>query len=139
MDEDDLTVMDDGDDETTVSVILIVTHAGQRYQVFASANEFAIGRLSANAKAGDVNLVIDGRRVSRPHARLVWIDGQIHLVDESRRSNFVVNADGDIEHLTMNVSAPLSGAGKITLGDPTDSVDPVTIECDISVLDAAAT
>ncbi|MDC0360416.1 ATP-binding protein [Alphaproteobacteria bacterium] len=138
MDEDDLTVMDDGDDETTASVILVVTHAGQRYQAFASANEFVIGRLSANAKAGDVDLVIDDRRVSRPHARLVWIDGQFHLVDESRRGSFVVNADGDIEHVAMNVSAPLSGAGKITLGDPADSVEPVTIEYAISVLDAAA-
>jgi len=124
MDEDDLTVMDDGDDDTAASAILAVTH---------------IGRLSANAKAGDVDLVIDDRRVSRPHARLVWIDGQFHLVDESRRGSFVVNADGDIEHVIMNVSAPLSGAGKITLGDPPDSVDPVTIEYAISVLDAAAT
>ena len=139
MDEDDLTVMDDGDDDTAASAILAVTHAGQRYQAFASANEFVIGRLSANAKAGDVDLVIDDRRVSRPHARLVWIDGQFHLVDESRRGSFVVNADGDIEHVTMNVSAPLSGAGKITLGDPPDSVDPVTIEYAISILDAAAT
>jgi hypothetical protein len=134
-----LAAMDDGDDETTASVILVVTHAGQRYQAFASANEFVIGRLSANAKASDVDLVIDDRRVSRAHARLVWIDGQFHLVDKSRRGSFVVNADGDIEHVTMNVSAPLSGAGKITLGDPSDSVEPVTIEYAISVLDAAAT
>ncbi len=63
----------------------------------------------ANAKPGDVDLVIDGRRVSRPHARLVRIDGQFHLVDESLRGSFIVNADGDPEHVTMNVSAPLSG------------------------------
>lgn len=139
MDEDDLTVMDDGDDDTATCAILTVTHAKQRYQAFASANEFVIGRLSANAKAGDVDLVIDDRRISRPHARLVWIDGQFHLVDESRRGSFIVSADGDIEHVTMNVSAPLSGAGKIMLGDPPDSVEPVTIEYAISVLDAAAT
>ena len=83
--------------------------------------------------------MIDDKRVFRPHARLLWINGQFHLVDESRRGSFIVNADGDIEHVTMNVSAPLFGAGKITLGDPQDSVDPVTIEYAIRVLDAAAT
>jgi len=83
--------------------------------------------------------VIDDRRVSRPHARLVRIYGQFQLVDESRRGSFILNADGDTEHVTMNVSAPLSGAGKITLCDQRDSVDPVTIEYAISSLDAAAT
>ena len=128
MAEDDLNVMETARTRLHQALFSLSSMGGQRYQAFAGAHEFVIGRLSANAKSGDVDLVIDDRRVSRPHARLVWIDGQFHLVDESRRGSFVINADGEVEHVNMNVSAPLTGAGKITLGDPPDSVDPVTIE-----------
>ena len=82
--------------------------------------------------------MIDDRRVSRPHARLVRIYGQFQLVDESRRGSFILNADGDTEHVTMNVSAPLSGAGKITRGDPPDSVAPITIKYTNGIIDVAA-
>lgn len=139
MDEDDLTVMaEDEDEDESVQAILELTHDGKRSQAFAGAHEFVIGRLSASAKTGDVDLVIDDKRVSRPHARLVWIDGRFHLVDESRRGSFVVSPDGGIEHVIMNVSAPLTGAGRITLGDPPDSDEPVTIDYAVSIMEQPA-
>lgn len=139
MDEDDLTVMadDDDDDGAAATTILSLSRGGQQYQAFAGAKEFVIGRVSSTSPVADIDLVIDDRRVSRPHARLVWIDGHFHLVDESKRGTFIVGADGAIEHVTMNVSQPLAGAGNFTLGDAPDSEDPVRVQYDVSVLDAA--
>lgn len=139
MDEDDLTVMADDEDDEAGQAVLSLTHDGKRSQAFAGAHEFVIGRLSASAKAGDVDMVIDDKRVSRPHARLVWIDSHFHLVDESRRGSFITRADGAVEHVTMNVSAPLIGTGHITLGDPPDSDAPIMIDYAVSVMEHPAT
>jgi len=51
---------------------------------------------------------------------------------------YLQEPDGDTEHVTMNVSAPLSGAGKITRGDPPDSVAPITIKYTNGIIDVAA-
>ncbi len=126
--EEDETVFDEDFEETeTASASLRLDHAGQVREFRANKGDFLIGR----NKKSDLNLicdlVVDDRRVSRPHARIVHRDGRFLLVDESRKGTWISWSNGESEQVHRATSKPLYGIGRLSLGVPCGTDENVEI------------
>ena len=91
------------------------------WHLFAGDETFAFGRRGGPNSSNLSDLLVEDRRASRAHAQIVSIDGQFHVVDESRRGTYVAPDGGPVEHVHLNVSQPLVGEGVIALGDRPDA------------------
>ncbi len=127
--EDDLTVMDEDEDEEASphSAILELEHDGQTYYAFQNGQEFVLGRTDARAERTAAHLAVSDRRASRPHAQIVASDGAFYLVDESRRGSYVAADGAAPEFVHLSVSPPLVGSGIIALGDRPDAEGVATV------------
>ncbi len=124
--DDDLTVMSDDEDGEAGPAFLELTYHGISHRVFRDAPDFVIGR--QNGDSVDVDLVLNDQRISRPHARIVCIDGAFHFVDESRRGSHLERTGEAPIFLQLDASPALSGAGRIYLGDKPDAQNVVAID-----------
>jgi len=119
--EDDFTVMDEDDPPDEAPAMLELAYEDRRFHLFAGDETFAFGRRGGPNSSNLSDLLVEDRRASRAHAQIVSIDGQFHVVDESRRGTYVAPDGGPAEHVHLNVSQPLVGQGVIALGDRPDA------------------
>lgn len=69
--EDDLTVMDDEEDAQFESTILMLEHNGTTYHAFQNGQEFVLGRTDLKSAKTNIQLKVDDKRASRPHAQII--------------------------------------------------------------------
>lgn len=127
--EDDLTVMDEDEDEDAPprSAILELEHGGRTFYAFQNGQEFVLGRTDARAERTVAHLAVADRRASRPHAQIIASDGAFFLVDESRRGSYVAIDGAPAVFVHLSVSEPLVGTGLIALGDRPEAEGVATV------------
>lgn len=136
--EDDFTVMDEDEEDEAATAMLELAYEDRRFHLFAGDETFAFGRRGGPNSSNLSDLLVEDRRASRAHAQIVSIDGQFHVVDESRRGTFVAPDGGAVEHVHLNVSQPLVGQGVIALGDRPDAEGVARIRYRLAVGGAGA-
>jgi|GEM_PF-2397425 len=119
--DDDLTVMTEDDVSAGAPAMLELTHDGERRHIFHGDDGISFGRRAGAGGADDADLLVEDRRASRDHGQVISFEGRFYLVDESRRGSYIAPEGGPVEHVHLNVSAPLEGSGVISLGDKPDA------------------
>jgi len=88
---------------------LVLSHSNVSYQLSIAEPVLSMGR------DDQCSICVDGDRVSRQHARLVWSAGQIQLSDTSTNGTYI-HRDGQSPLFVRRETVVLNGRGRIGLG-----------------------
>lgn len=103
--------------ELEATVVLEVSGAGQMQRLDGPHRRLVIGRQA------DCDLIVQGPRISRQHARIEHAHGDFFIHDSSANGTFVKHSGGSLVALRRN-NAPLGRSGVIALGQmPEDGSD----------------
>jgi class 3 adenylate cyclase len=103
-----------------LGAVLEVTGAGQTRRLDVPHQRLVIGRQA------DCDLVVQGQRISRQHARIEQAQGDFYIHDSSANGTYVRQTGGSVLAL-RRTSAPMGQAGEISLGVPPEKDEDYTL------------
>lgn len=112
--EQDLTEIASVDTVRTAPSCLILSFAGQAFELDAGSEPFSIGRDASN------NLVVDALSASRRHASIAFTRGRFVITDTSTNGTYLTLQNGQVVFLRRE-SMPLWGSGRLALGASPDA------------------
>lgn len=100
-----------------LETLLKINNSGFERVFYAGCGKILIGRNRNTPPLVGCDIVVDDKRVSRPHATVSYENGSFIFRDESRSGSHVMVNEADIVSLKHGDCFTLEGAGKIYLGD----------------------
>ncbi len=115
--EDETIFFDDTDPSVSLKNLLKISYQGFERVFYAGCGKILIGRNRTKPPLIGCDIIVDDKRVSRPHASVSYENGSFTYRDESRSGSHIMKEDDELVSLQHGASVKLEGSGRIYLGD----------------------